>query len=193
MSRVLFTLYVTRLYFSEEIIFINRCRNFSNMKNSPKAEFLGCFYFKVQHGKILKIYLAFWIFIDIIYWYYLSSILSNFKLKLSQSFWENVGHRDIDKHFLIHNYYFHDYNNFLSNSYIICLIRSLSDMKWEAKESKTHEEIVTKIGIMLGYFNLETSLQLRWSHARDFDGSKIPVTTGEFELRTSNVTCKAVT
>ena len=127
------------------------------------------------------------------YWYYLSSILSNFKLKLSQSFWENVGHRDIDKHFLIHNYYFHDYNNFLSNSCIICLIRSLSDMKWEAKESKTHEEIVTKIGIMLGYFNLETSLQLRWSHARDFDGSKIPVTTGEFELRTSNVTCKAVT
>ena len=164
MSRVLFTLYVTRLYFSEEIIFINRCRDFSNMINSPKAEFLGCFYFKVQHGKILKIYLIFSMSIDIAFffhWYYLSSILSSSKLKLSPSFWENVGHQDIDKYFLIYNYYFHDYNNFLSNSCIIYLIRSLSDLKWEAKDSKTHEEIVTKIGIMLGYFNLETSLQLR--------------------------------
>ena len=66
-------------------------------------------------------------------------------------------------------------------------------MKWKAKESKTHEEIVTKIGIMLGYFNLETSLQLRWSHAQDFDGSEIPGTTGKFELKTSKVTCNGVT
>ena len=34
-------------------------------------------------------------------------------------------------------------------------------MKCEAKDSKTHEEIDTKIGIMLKYFSFEASLQLK--------------------------------
>ena len=35
----------------------------------------------------------------------------------------------------------------------------------------------------LRYFNFEPSLKLRWCCARDLFGSKIPVTTGEFEMR----------
>ena len=41
-----------------------------------------------------------------------------------------------------------------------------------------------KTKIYMRYFNFESSLKLRWRQVRDFHGSQIPVTTGEFELRT---------
>ena len=46
-----------------------------------------------------------------------------------------------------------------------------------------NQPITTSI-IKLRYFNFEPSLKLRWCRVRDFDGSKIQVTTGEFGLRT---------
>ena len=38
---------------------------------------------------------------------------------------------------------------------------------------------------MLRYFNFQPSFKLRWCHARDLFGSRIPVTIGGFELRIS--------